>query len=115
MNARATRTTSRLHGWLTLSGAAACFVAIAILATSAPALGQRAAGSQRILTTSNVGDATLTDADYEFLSTVYERLSGDSGPIDLRDVIHLLRREPELRRVNAHVRQNDPLAAGQGA
>jgi spore coat polysaccharide biosynthesis protein SpsF len=51
-----------------------------------------------------------TRADHEFLERVFARLARFSAVPDLRDVVALLRREPALRQINAHVRQNNPLA-----
>ena len=55
-----------------------------------------------------------TPADHRFLECVFERLQRDGSPgspLDLREVVALLRREPALRELNAHVRQKDPFAA----
>ena len=51
-----------------------------------------------------------TPADHRFLDTVFRRLQRGAEPVDLRDVLALLRREPALREINAHVRQKDPFA-----
>lgn len=48
-----------------------------------------------------------TPADLFFLETLYQRLDASPGEINLRDVVALLHREPELKRINAHVRQKD--------
>lgn len=50
-----------------------------------------------------------THEDYEFLSAVYDRLYQPGGIVDLRQVVALLKREPALLRMNAHVKQTDPL------
>lgn len=46
-----------------------------------------------------------TPADAEFLSRVYERLNARAGEASLSDLISLLRRDPALMRINAHVAQ----------
>ena len=46
-----------------------------------------------------------TPADFRFLEHVYARLNAQAGEVDVRDVVRLLRAEPELLKVNAHVRQ----------
>ncbi|MGH0033718.1 MAG: cytidylyltransferase domain-containing protein [Myxococcota bacterium] len=52
-----------------------------------------------------------TPADLRFLETVLARLERPGREVDLRDVVRLLRREPELRGINGHVKQRDPRAA----
>lgn len=54
-----------------------------------------------------------TPADGRFLEAVYERLWRPGEIVDLRDVVRLLRREPALRSINAHVRQRDPRSPGR--
>jgi len=46
-----------------------------------------------------------TPADLEFLEEVYRRLGSAPGEINVRDIVALLRSEPELLALNAHVRQ----------
>ncbi len=46
-----------------------------------------------------------TPADMRFLEEVYDRLGVAAGDADVRDVVRLLRSEPGLLRINAHVRQ----------
>jgi len=54
-----------------------------------------------------------TPADARFLETVYERLWRPGQIVDLRDVVRLLRNEPALRSINAHVRQRNPRNPGR--
>ena len=56
-----------------------------------------------------------TQADYEFLNEIYTRLWNGSDIVDLRAVLALLRDEPQLRDINSHVRQNDPLNSSSKA
>lgn len=44
-----------------------------------------------------------TPADLRFLETVYARLGVPAGEADVRDVVRLLKREPDLLSINAHV------------
>lgn len=44
-----------------------------------------------------------TPADLRFLETVYERLGAPAGDADVREVVRLLRAEPELVAINMHV------------
>jgi spore coat polysaccharide biosynthesis protein SpsF len=46
-----------------------------------------------------------TPEDLEFLRAVHDRLGVAAGEARLRDVLLLLEKEPELRGINAHVRQ----------
>lgn len=46
-----------------------------------------------------------TPADAAFLSSVYERLNARAGEAALSDLVALLRRDPTLMRINAHVVQ----------
>ncbi len=46
-----------------------------------------------------------TQADYEFLSAVYDELFREGEVVDLEKVVALLGTRPELRALNAHVRQ----------
>jgi spore coat polysaccharide biosynthesis protein SpsF len=46
-----------------------------------------------------------TPADAAFLTSVYERLNARAGEASLSDLIALLRRDPSLLRINAHVAQ----------
>jgi len=46
-----------------------------------------------------------TPADITFIDTLYDKLEAEPGEIDLGDVVDLLKREPELMRINSHVRQ----------
>jgi spore coat polysaccharide biosynthesis protein SpsF len=46
-----------------------------------------------------------TPADAAFIEAVYDRLNARAGQADLGDLIALLRREPGLLRINAHVKQ----------
>lgn len=48
-----------------------------------------------------------TPADAAFLETVYDRLNARAGEASLSDLIALLRRDPTLMRVNAHVQQKE--------
>lgn len=48
-----------------------------------------------------------TPADLLFLETLYQRLGAAPGEINLLQVVQLLRQEPELKQINAHVRQKD--------
>jgi len=51
-----------------------------------------------------------TPDDLRFLRCVFDRLGPAAAgkPVDLREVVALLRREPRLRAINAHVDQKDP-------
>jgi len=53
-----------------------------------------------------------TEADYQFLSTLYERLHVPGELVDFRDVLTLLDNEPKLKKINGHVQQKDPHFAG---
>lgn len=44
-----------------------------------------------------------TPADLRFLETLYARLGAPAGDADVRDVVRLLKREPDLVAINAHV------------
>lgn len=44
-------------------------------------------------------------ADLRFLQEIYDRLGVPAGDADVRDVVRLLRSEPGLLRINAHVHQ----------
>jgi spore coat polysaccharide biosynthesis protein SpsF len=44
-----------------------------------------------------------TPADLEFLEEVYTRLNVPAGAADVRDVVRLLRSEPDLLKINAHI------------
>ena len=46
-----------------------------------------------------------TKADIDFVETVHERLGVGAGEADLREVLSLLRREPDLVGINQHVQQ----------
>lgn len=46
-----------------------------------------------------------TPADLRFLEEVYTRLRVPAGEAEVRDVVRLLRSEPELLRINGHVHQ----------
>ncbi|MCG6534808.1 MAG: NTP transferase domain-containing protein, partial [Syntrophales bacterium LBB04] len=46
-----------------------------------------------------------TPADLEFLETLYARLKSLPGEVDLRDVVKLLLKEPNLLKINSHVRR----------
>lgn len=46
-----------------------------------------------------------TQADIEFIEALYGRLGAPVGTLDLRDVVTLLRANPELCQINSHVRQ----------
>lgn len=46
-----------------------------------------------------------TPADLRFLEELYRRLGVAAGRADITEVVRLLRREPELLAINAHVRQ----------
>lgn len=46
-----------------------------------------------------------TPDDLLFLETLYQRLGAAPGDIDLKQVVQLLIQEPELKNINAHVKQ----------
>ncbi len=46
-----------------------------------------------------------TPADLRFLEEVYARLNAPAGEADVRDVVRLLRSEPDLLKINTHVHQ----------
>jgi len=46
------------------------------------------------------------EADYRLLAHIYDRLYRPGEIIEIRDVLALLDREPELLKINAHVRQH---------
>lgn len=46
-----------------------------------------------------------TPADLRFLEAVYARLNVLAGEADVRDIVRLLRSEPDLLKINAHVHQ----------
>jgi hypothetical protein len=46
-----------------------------------------------------------TWADMAFMNTLHDALNGKSYPFDLPHVVELLRQQPELRQINAHVHQ----------
>ena len=46
-----------------------------------------------------------TPADLQFIEKIYSRLQVPAGDADVREVVKLLRREPELLQINAHVYQ----------
>jgi len=48
-----------------------------------------------------------TPADFRFLEEIYARLNVQAGEIDMRDVVRLLRSEPALLKINAHVYRKD--------
>ena len=48
-----------------------------------------------------------TPVDLQFLEQVYARLNVPSGEADVRDVVRLLRSEPDLLKINAHVYRKD--------
>lgn len=43
--------------------------------------------------------------DFRLIEEIYNRLYRPGVPIDVREVVRLLEREPELVKINAHVRQ----------
>lgn len=43
--------------------------------------------------------------DFRLIEKIYNRLYRPGVPIDVREVVRLLEREPELVKINAHVRQ----------
>lgn len=45
------------------------------------------------------------EADFRLIEEIYNRLYRPGGIIEIRDVLALLDREPELLKINAHVRQ----------
>lgn len=49
-----------------------------------------------------------TPADLTFMEIVYDRLKAPAGEADAKDVVKLLRAEPELLEINAHVHQKRP-------
>lgn len=51
-----------------------------------------------------------TPSDVEFIEQVYGRLNAQAGEASLTDLLSLLRREPALTTVNAHVRQKSASA-----
>ena len=46
-----------------------------------------------------------TPADLQFIEEIYSRLRVPAGDADVREVVKLLRREPELLQINAHIYQ----------
>lgn len=54
-----------------------------------------------------------TPDDLTFVETVHERLAAKAGEASLEDLLLLLEREPDLKRLNAHVQQK-PIAASSG-
>lgn len=46
-----------------------------------------------------------TAADYEMISAIYNELAGPGKSFSTADVLNLLRRRPELTKINAHVEQ----------
>ena len=46
-----------------------------------------------------------TPSDLNFMEEVYSRLQAEAGEVDLADLVELLKREPELLQINAHVYQ----------
>jgi spore coat polysaccharide biosynthesis protein SpsF len=54
-----------------------------------------------------------TPDDLRFLETLYQRLGAAPGEIDLLQAVQLLRNEPGLKLINAHVRQKAVTAATQ--
>jgi len=49
-----------------------------------------------------------TPADLHFLEEIYSRLDVPAGEADIRDVVGLLRSEPELIMINTHIYQKKP-------
>jgi spore coat polysaccharide biosynthesis protein SpsF (cytidylyltransferase family)/aryl-alcohol dehydrogenase-like predicted oxidoreductase len=62
-----------------------------------PAYGPLARDSQRL--------SVDTPEDLEWLRAVYERLGAPAGEASLVAVLHLLESDPQLRAINAHIRQ----------
>ncbi|HEX4637801.1 MAG TPA: aldo/keto reductase [Rhizomicrobium sp.] len=62
-----------------------------------PAFGPLARDPQRL--------SVDTPADLEWLRAVYQRLKAPAGEAPLTEVLQLLEKEPQLRAINAHVRQ----------
>jgi spore coat polysaccharide biosynthesis protein SpsF len=56
-----------------------------------------------------------TPADRRFLEEVYRRLGAAAGEADVRDVVRLLRADPTLAAINAHVTQKRAGAANRTA
>lgn len=46
-------------------------------------------------------------ADYEFVNAIFEKLIPENEDFSALDVIHLLKKEPQLLEINKHVRQKD--------
>ena len=46
-----------------------------------------------------------TPSDLYFMEEVYSRLQAEAGEVDLADLVKLLRREPRMLQINAHVHQ----------
>src|SRR5579863_9812591 len=53
-----------------------------------------------------------TPDDLAFVEAVHDRLQAQAGEASLADLLLLLEREPELRRINAHVKQKPILPTG---
>lgn len=53
-----------------------------------------------------------TPDDLTFAELIHERMAARAGEASLADLLALLEREPQLRQVNAHVRQKPVAAAG---
>ncbi|HEY5338203.1 MAG TPA: NTP transferase domain-containing protein, partial [Rhizomicrobium sp.] len=53
-----------------------------------------------------------TPDDLAFVETLYERLDAKAGEASLSDLLLLLEREPQLRKMNAHVKQKPITPAG---
>jgi len=49
-----------------------------------------------------------TPADLRFMEAVYRRLQAPAGEVDVREIVKLLRREPDLLKINTHVYQKKP-------
>jgi len=46
-----------------------------------------------------------TPADFQFLEAIHTELGASAGELDIREVVSLLRRKPELMEINRHVHQ----------
>ena len=49
-----------------------------------------------------------TEEDFKLIKQIYGQLYKPNEIIDIKDVIELLDRNPNLRRINAHIKQNPP-------
>jgi len=54
-----------------------------------------------------------TPADLQFLEEVYKRLRVPAGEIDVRDVVRLLRSDPDLLNINSHIHQKTAIESSR--